>query len=92
MELTAQLCACNNCNAIMIDQNPNNQPELDYSHIELSEMELIQEQDDETGNMIENYWGCPNCQTDAYLMDIEGKIDLRDRVEILKNSKEFDIL
>jgi hypothetical protein len=67
--LTAQLCRCNNCMCIMVDQNPIDQPEFEIPAFAV-DMELIQEEDEQTGNMIENFWGCPNCKTDAYLIDV----------------------
>jgi hypothetical protein len=66
---TAQLCRCNNCMAIMIDKNPSDQPEFEVPNFAI-DMELIQQEDEETGNMIENFWGCPNCKTDGHLIDV----------------------
>jgi hypothetical protein len=68
--MKAQLCKCNNCNAIMVDMNPAEQPEFEILST-IIDMENIQEIDpDNPANLCENFWGCPNCKTDAHLIDI----------------------
>lgn len=62
--MKAQLCICNNCDAIMVDNNPAEQPEFETTKLHLFEMVNVQEGD------WENFWGCPNCLTDAYLSDV----------------------
>lgn len=60
------ICICNNCGCLMYDENPNtSQPKIDINNIEqpVVSMELINEEGD-------SYYGCPNCETDAYLMDV----------------------
>lgn len=60
---TSYLCKCNMCDAVLIDENPA----IDAKEQELTgneqEMELLQ---DESGT----FYGCPNCKTDNYLMDL----------------------
>lgn len=58
---TSQLCKCTNCSTIMIDANPDEQPEFEVKS-EYKEMEWFT---DDGG-----FWGCPVCYTDEYLIDI----------------------
>lgn len=59
--MKAHLCKCNNCDSILLDQNPQIGAEeketADYSTIK---------------NMMwkENHWTCCVCQTDDYLTDL----------------------
>lgn len=60
------LCKCNNCDSVMYDENPcpTNQSKVDVSNFEIIlPMELINDDGD-------SFWGCGNCQTDAYLTNI----------------------
>lgn len=60
------LCRCNMCEAIMFDENPNiHSGPTDITKIEKPINHMIQFHD---GG--EFYWGCPNCSTDSYLMDL----------------------
>lgn len=60
------LCKCNMCDAIMFDKNPGeNSIPINITKIEKPINHMIQFQDDG-----EFYWGCPNCSTDSYLMDL----------------------
>lgn len=60
------LCKCNMCDTIMFDENPGkNSVLIDITAIEKPINHMIQFHD---GN--EFYWGCPNCSTDRYLMDL----------------------
>mgnify|MGYP003538891256 CR=1 FL=1 len=66
-ENTEYICYCNNCCNYLYDENPN----LDATKFAPSSfnkpilpMELLNEEGD-------SFWGCGNCQTDAYLIDIE---------------------
>ena len=58
------LCECNMCGNILIDNNPLPDAVLHEYRDELGE--LAQMEDVVTGEI---YWGCPNCQTDDYLID-----------------------
>lgn len=58
------LCKCNNCNNVMIDENPKK----DAKQIEVPP---------HVQNMIfwhpekeEAFWACPTCLTDEYLKDL----------------------
>lgn len=57
------LAKCNNCNSILIDENPK----TDAVKHELSgaELEMIK-----VGEGEDSHWACPNCMTDEHFMDI----------------------
>ena len=60
------LCKCNLCDSIMFDENPGeNSVLIDITTIEKPINRMIQFHDGS-----EFYWGCPNCSTDSYLMDL----------------------
>jgi len=74
----ANLCQCNNCGGVFIDQNSQigaKQFLVDFSKV--SELQYISAEDDMTdpqakkseidGN--EYFWGCGVCETDGYLTD-----------------------
>lgn len=58
------LCRCNMCDSILIDENPQTDSPLydlkDYP--QAKKMVQFHEDDDW-------FWGCPECKTDAYLQD-----------------------
>jgi hypothetical protein len=63
------LCKCNNCGSILIDQNPQvNAPLYNLkNHPEAIEMQYMQ-------GLVENddpdlVWACPVCLTDGFLTD-----------------------
>lgn len=68
----ANLCKCNKCDLILIDQNPQigaivhtifidgDKQLVDSSGKEVATMEYL-------GDEGEYYWGCPVCETDSYL-------------------------
>ena len=59
---TANLCQCNKCNVILVDQNPQvNAPQFELRGDE----EEMQYKEDKFGG----YWVCPICDTDDYLQD-----------------------
>lgn len=62
------LCYCGMCNNILTDYNPQTDADVfegeDYD-------ELIMFDDvNENNEIVESFWGCPNCETDGYLQDI----------------------
>lgn len=59
------LCKCTNCDNIMYDENPDpdNFPVDISGYDEINPMELCNEDGD-------SFWGCGNCQTDEFLVDI----------------------
>lgn len=58
------LCFCCNCNTLMLDKNPQTNAPLFPTEDRFVEMQYMT---DEYGG----FWGCPICNTDAYLMDAE---------------------
>lgn len=62
--METQLCRCNECGTIMIDENPDGQP---YFTAPEGTVEMDRCLDKETE---ETFWGCPICQTDANLQDV----------------------
>ena len=73
------LCRCNNCNGLFIDKNPNvNQPLFEVvPNTSLDELEILTDKDG-------TFWGCPNCETNGYLQDVNNTLQLS-RKEILTN-------
>lgn len=66
--ITANLCRCNKCYAILIDQNP----QIGAKEYSLTGNEIYMQW---TGGLIEfkneePKWVCPNCMTDDYLTDL----------------------
>lgn len=58
-------CKCNNCDRILIDENPaTNAKKIEVTDGKYYSMEFIQESPYEGG-----FWACPHCKTDAYLTD-----------------------
>jgi hypothetical protein len=63
--MKAKLCKCNNCNSILLDQNPQTgaiQHDLgQYPNIK--HMKYVKNEND-------RFWACPICETDDYLTDL----------------------
>jgi len=72
MKITANLCKCNNCDTVLIDQNP----QANAKEYELTGKEelMVQVLDiDEIvpkGGERHYFWACPECLTDGYLVDL----------------------
>ena len=63
------LCKCNNCDTILLDQNPQiNQPLVEVPKVTLGMVQL----EDEGGF----FWACPKCSTDSFLKDVLSEDDL----------------
>jgi len=63
------LCQCSNCGSVLYDENPQvNAIKLDVEQFdcEILPMELLNEDD---GN---SFYGCGNCETDEYLIDLKN--------------------
>jgi hypothetical protein len=74
--MKAQLCKCNNCNVIMFDDNPSNQPEFEAPTGTLS---MEQVEDTNEGDLERSFfWACPVCLTDAHLVDVTSVEQLPD--------------
>lgn len=66
MAKDTNLCLCNNCNSILIDENPQVDAPL-YDLKEYPEAkEMAHVWDDEWQSY---FWACPECLTDSYLAD-----------------------
>jgi hypothetical protein len=62
------LCKCNNCDSILIDENPQfNATEFELQGHEKHMLYI------NVGpkNCPEYIWACPECETDEYLTDID---------------------
>ena len=64
MKNTEYLCKCNNCDTIMFDENP--QINAIKLPIPIGTVNMIMCDND----IDETHLGCPNCNTDDYLMDL----------------------
>lgn len=63
--MKAELCRCNSCDAILIDENPQlNAPLLD---VPIGALSMVQLEIEEEGCI---YWVCLNCETDEFLTDL----------------------
>ena len=62
--MVTELCKCNNCGNILIDENP----QVDAVKYELqgNELNMVQYKD-ESGDL---FWACPVCESDDYLLDL----------------------
>lgn len=63
--MKTHLCKCNNCGNILYDENPRiGAKELETESFGIMlPMELLNEDG-------ESFWGCSECETDAYLTDL----------------------
>lgn len=61
------LCKCNNCNTILLDQNPQIGAKL--HSVNLNKVEVMQYIKDEDSQDQSYFWGCPICMNDDYLTD-----------------------
>jgi len=63
--MEANLCKCNNCDSILLDQNPQvgaKQHNLGQFP-NIKHMEYLKDEN-------ESFWVCPVCKTDDYLTDL----------------------
>jgi hypothetical protein len=61
--MKTELCKCNNCGNILIDENP----QVDRIKYEINGNELNMVQYIDNGDL---FWACPVCKTDGYLVDL----------------------
>jgi putative DNA-directed RNA polymerase, subunit M len=67
----SELCYCNNCGCYLIDNNPQFGAQKYDTEIASGELEQFSEPaDGESPDNEEYFWGCPNCETDGYLIDV----------------------
>lgn len=57
------LCKCTMCDTVMYDENPRVGATLLDSYVGITNMVQIEVDGD-------LFWGCPKCETDAYLIDL----------------------
>jgi hypothetical protein len=70
---TNQFCKCSNCDEVFFDTNGGQQPEFKTPHGKTFRYTTTQI---EFNTEDEYFIGCPTCQTDGFLMDVEKEIDL----------------
>lgn len=67
----SELCYCNGCGCYLIDNNPQVDAKKYDTDIASGELEQLEEPaGEDSPDDTEYYWGCPNCNTDEYLMDV----------------------
>lgn len=67
----SELCYCNNCGCYLIDNNPRFGAKKYDADIASGELEQFTEPaEKESPDDEEYFWGCPNCRTDNYLIDV----------------------
>ena len=62
---TAHICRCNNCDAILYDENP----QVDAVEVNIETLNCIVYPMELLNDGSESFWGCGECQTDEYLTD-----------------------
>ena len=73
---TSQFCKCSSCNEVFFDTNGGQQPSFEIPtdkgfRYTTTQMEFSMDDGED-----EYFIGCPTCQTDGFLMDVEKEIDL----------------
>ena len=58
--MKTELCKCNNCDSILYDENPQVGATKYLPPKGVESMELIDQE----------FWGCPICKTDEFLIDL----------------------
>lgn len=67
----SELCYCIYCGCYYIDNNPQFDAKKYNTDIARGELKLFSEPTDEDSPDDEDYfWGCPECETDEYLIDV----------------------
>ena len=76
MENLEYVCKCSNCGQFLLDVNPQtNTKKINIKNVSLDELEYFTEND-------ETFSGCPKCETDSYLMDLD-EIDINNLLNII---------
>lgn len=69
-----QFCKCNNCGEVFFDTNPSNQPFFNIPKGKAyNELPTIKGED---GDEVYFFPGCPTCNTDGFLKDVEREEEL----------------
>jgi len=67
----AEMCRCNNCYSILIDENPRGGAKKYAVGCADGHMQqFVDMSDNDVSHDILYFWGCPNCKTDEYLTDL----------------------
>lgn len=69
----AQFCKCNNCGEVFFDTNPSEQPFFEIPEDKGYRSLTTLSEEEEEGDYFQ---GCPECETDGYLMDVVDHEDL----------------
>ena len=72
MKTEANLCTCNNCGNIFIDQNPQFGAKVfNVNLANVSELQFLKDNSSPKSEIdgYEYFWGCGICETDGYLKD-----------------------
>lgn len=64
--MKAHLCKCNNCDTVLIDENP----QIGAKELELTGNEVEMEYIKVEGTDNHYFWACLICKTDDYLTDL----------------------
>ena len=64
------VCKCNNCDTLLIDENPQIDGQKYDLTNDLHKMVLREDIDEVDRTESHYYWACPNCLTDGFLTDI----------------------
>jgi hypothetical protein len=65
--MKTHLTKCAKCGTIMVDENPGNQPKLVAPN---GVVNMVMCNDENTDVSDGFFWACPNCLTDAHLIDL----------------------
>ena len=69
------LCRCNNCDRILIDENPQvDAQKIEVKNQKVHSMEWVEDGED-------GFWACPHCKTDAYLTDFSEHKKLKTEIK-----------
>jgi hypothetical protein len=67
----AEMCRCNNCDSILIDENPRSDAKrYATAYADGCLQQFVDMSDNGVSHDIRYLWGCPNCKTDEYLTDL----------------------
>ncbi len=80
----ANLCTCNNCGNIFIDQNAQTGAKVfDVNLSKVTDLQYLKDKspkDEIDGG--EYFWGCPKCETDDFLSDEVNEAEAK-KLEII---------
>ena len=65
-----ELCKCNNCDTIMVDENAQIGGKRYLIHDGKTHLNEPVEEMERCDDMGDGFWACPVCLTDGYLVDL----------------------